>query len=61
MDFDREVMYIIDGHTNKIISCSLDGQNVNTVLYDPSEIKHPFALAMVKVCIIYFVCCISDF
>jgi len=49
VDFDLELIYIIDGFTHKLLVCGLDGSNLRTMLSDSSMIRHPFSLSLLKV------------
>ncbi|XP_067938207.1 sortilin-related receptor-like [Watersipora subatra] len=48
LDFDAEIIYVIDGYNNKLLTCDLNGQGLKILVDNQYEIKHPFALAMVK-------------
>ena len=49
IDYTKELLYVIDGHTHKLISIDLFGNHETLILEDPRKILHPFALGVYKV------------
>lgn len=56
VDVDAERVYVIDGHTNMLISCEFDGSNLTVILTDATKILHPFGLVVYKVFKLYLTC-----
>ncbi|KAK3871613.1 hypothetical protein Pcinc_023266 [Petrolisthes cinctipes] len=46
VDYASKKLYWCDGFYNKIMKSELDGSHVETVLYSPSVLRHPFSVSV---------------
>lgn len=49
VDTDKELVYVIDGNTHRLVVVKFDGSDFKNILFDANKIKHPFSLALMKV------------
>ena len=49
VDVDRELVYVIDGNTHKLVVIGFDGKGYRDILTDQNKIRHPFSMALMRV------------